>query len=130
MWYNTRPMKDALSDRAVEINAHYAAKRSAESAPAAMAGKADTVRHVCARCGWEWRTYADATPRSCPSCRARKWQTPPTPRISDTVRKCLHCGHEWRARKSARPCACPVCASPNWDKPPKFRRGKTVQGVA
>ena len=115
-----------IQARVALIDSFYAARRAeraavAGSMDAPTAQPADVVRHTCARCGWTWQTFAGVVPKSCPGCRARKWQTPAPQRISDTVRKCLHCGHEWRARKAARPCACPVCASPNWDKPPKFR---------
>ena len=114
-----------IQERVAQINAFYAARRAERAADRAdkpTRRRPDTVRHVCARCGWTWQTYAGDVPGACPACRARKWQTPPTPRISDTVRRCLHCGHEWRARKSDRPCACPACRARNWDRPPKFRR--------
>lgn len=113
-----------LRDFAQKINRFYAERRAerGETMPKPLpTPKADMVRHVCARCGWTWQTFAGTLPKSCPGCRARKWQTPAPPRVSDTERECLHCGHKWRARKAARPCACPRCASPNWDKPPKFR---------
>lgn len=118
-----------IQERVAQINAFYAARR-AEREPQPATVKANTAQHVCARCGWTWRTFADAVPKSCPNCRARKWRVPIAPRISDTVRKCLHCGHEWGARKAARPCACPVCHARNWDRPPKFRRNaENVQNV-
>ena len=122
------PMDTDIQDRVAQINAFYAARRAERAAAAQIETdappppQADVVRHVCARCGWTWQTFAGVVPKACPGCRARKWQTPAPPRVSDTMRTCLHCGHEWRARKSHRPCACPVCASRNWDKPPKFRR--------
>jgi predicted Zn-ribbon and HTH transcriptional regulator len=127
-------MKDTtenMQDYAKRINRFYAerrAERGEAERPPAESSPAPIERHVCARCGWTWQTFAGKEPKACPGCRARKWQTPAPPRISDTVRECLHCGHKWRARKAARPCACPVCASPNWDKPPKFRRGTAGQG--
>ena len=117
-----------MDRRAAQINDFYAARRKARADAAAdrtdapTRRRADTVRHVCARCGWTWQTFAGIVPGACPSCRARKWRTPAPPRVSDTVRRCLHCGHEWRARKSDRPCACPACHVRNWDRPPKFRR--------
>jgi len=121
------PMDTDIQERVAQINAFYAARRAERAAAERKAApppprQADIVRHVCARCGWTWQTFAGVEPKACPSCRARKWRTPAPRRISDTVRKCLHCGHEWRAKKAARPCACPVCAAKNWDKPPKFRR--------
>ena len=103
-----------IQERVAQINAFYAARRAERAADRAdkpTRRRPDTVRHVCARCGWTWQTYAGDVPGACPACR-----------ISDTVRRCLHCGHEWRARKSDRPCACPACRARNWDRPPKFRR--------
>lgn len=117
-----------MDRRAAQINDFYAARRAeradaaADRTDAPTRRRPDTVRHVCARCGWTWQTFAGSVPGACPSCRARKWRTPAPPRVSDTVRRCLHCGHEWRARKSERPCACPACHVRNWDRPPKFRR--------
>ena len=79
--------------------------------------------HACARCGWQWRTLADApAPRACPRCRARKWQEPKPPRISDTARHCRICGYSWKARKRSRPCSCPRCNSPYWDAPENMMR--------
>ena len=116
-----------IQARVALIDSFYAARRAERAAVAGSmdtptAQPADVVRHTCARCGWTWQTFAGVVPKACPACKARKWQTPAVPRVSDTVRKCLHCGHEWRARKADRPTACPVCHARNWDRLPKFRR--------
>jgi len=120
------PQMDTADIRAqvAQIDSFYAARRAACAAASPIqAPPAPALEsHACARCGWTWQTFAGVVPKTCPACRARKWQTACPPRISDTVRKCLHCGHEWRARKADRPTACPVCHARNWDRLPKFRR--------
>lgn len=82
----------------------------------------------CVRCGLEWRTpLAAPIPGKCPRCKARKWQTPLPPRISDTIRLCKICGHTWKARKAARPGTCPNCHSPYWDSPEQMKRTPKTQ---
>ena len=69
-----------IQERVAQINAFYAARRAeraADRADAPTRRRPDTVRHVCARCGWTWQTYAGDVPGACPACRARNWDRPP-----------------------------------------------------
>lgn len=107
-----------MSNHVAKINAWFAERHP----PKRDASETPSTINKCKRCKHEWLTASHApTPKTCPKCRSRRWQTPPpkpTPRIGDISRVCMVCGHTWGARKKARPCACPHCHSPNWDKQP------------
>ena len=118
---NMSAKTDRLTADAAKLNAWYAGRHGSEARTQPVAVPA--VARKCARCGHAWQTEADApTPGACPKCKARKWQTPPPLRISDTRRDCKVCGHTWKARKPTRPGSCPRCNSPYWDAPEAAKR--------
>ena len=45
---------------------------------------------TCKRCNYEWRTRTDATPKACPNCRSRSWDTP-AGKKGKYCPECPHC---------------------------------------
>jgi len=38
---------------------------------------------ICKRCGWDWGTRKDKTPKYCPKCKSKYWNT-------ERIRKPIH----------------------------------------
>src|SRR4029077_16088907 len=70
--------------------------------------------------GYEWQSLRDKTPKACPDCRSRKWQTPPIA-LTTFQYKCKRCGHEWNPNTSRTttptrpPLRCSLCLSRYWN---------------
>ncbi|MGI5964990.1 MAG: hypothetical protein ACOX8L_03970 [Candidatus Methanomethylophilaceae archaeon] len=115
-----------------------------ENKPSGAEDPSDFGRHrcVCLICGHSWIPRRGKKPKSCPKCRTRKWDSPPTEKhcvrcghvwMSTVpspkrcvacssylwnekfdVNKCKKCGHEWVSKRNKMPKRCPSCRSTVW----------------